>query len=141
VGFDLGQDLGHAVDVGFATEKSAGRKGQRLLDQMFAAAKPDLQPDLGGRRIEQGGKIRWRRPGDVEGEARQEMFDQIGLVCPQPVPLTAAEESAVSMIGCAIIGWRAACGARAARHAHRSVWNSRYNSRARGSIEEIYICS
>jgi len=25
--------------------------------------------------------------------------------------------------------------------AHRSVWNSRCNSRARGSMEEIYICS
>ncbi len=63
------EDLGHAVDVGLAADEPHVRKGQRLGDQMFAAAKSDLEPDLVGRRIEQGGEIgrgrlsRYRAPG------------------------------------------------------------------------------
>ncbi len=40
MGFDLRQDLGHAVDIGFAADEAGRGKGSRFRDQMFAAAEP-----------------------------------------------------------------------------------------------------
>jgi len=53
VGLDLGQDLGHAVDIGLAADEADIREGKRFGDQMLAAAEPDFEPDLAGRRVEQ----------------------------------------------------------------------------------------
>ncbi len=60
VGFDLRQDLRHAVDVGLAADEAEIGKGERFGDQMFAAAESDLEPDSVGRRVEQAGEIGWR---------------------------------------------------------------------------------
>jgi hypothetical protein len=49
------------------------------------------------------------------------MFDQVGLMRTQPVPLAAAEERAVRMGGGAIFGRCAASGVLAGSNAHRSV--------------------
>ena len=68
------------------------------------------------------------------------MLDQVGLVRAQLVALAAPEERAVRVLRGAIAGRHRDLGSRAC-DAHRSVWYSRYSSRARGSIDEIYICS
>ncbi len=38
MGFDLRQNLGHAVDIGFAADETGRGKSARFRDQMFAAA-------------------------------------------------------------------------------------------------------
>ena len=80
--------------------------------------------------------------GDVERQARQQLLDQIGLVRAQFVTLAPPEERAVPVRGIVVARSRSSesSGSRAA-DAHRSVWYSRYNSRVRGSIDEMYICS
>ena len=69
------------------------------------------------------------------------MFDQIGLVRAQPVSLAPAEERTVRVRGRVVAGQGVMIGRIAGCDGHRSVWYSRYNSRARGSIDEMYICS
>ena len=108
---------------------------------MFAAAESDLEPDRVGRRVEQVGEIGWRGAGDVERKARQQMLDQIGLVRAELVALAPAEERTVRVRGRVVAGRGVVIGWIAGGDAHRSVWYSRYNSRARGSIDEMYICS
>ncbi len=70
---------------------------------------------------------------------RQQMIDQVGLVGAQLVPLAAAEEGARRLA--VVVVRRIAVAMIVVRSVHRSVWNSRCNSRARGSIEDTYICS
>ena len=72
---------------------------------------------------------------------RQQIVDQVGLMNAELVALAAAEERAARMRRRAVIRRRVAIAGIAWGHRHRSVWYSRYNSRARGSIEEMYICS
>jgi len=69
------------------------------------------------------------------------MLDQIGLARAELVTLAPAEERTVRMRGSAVAGRGVMIGRIAGCNAHRSVWYSRYNSRARGSIDEMYICS
>ncbi len=69
------------------------------------------------------------------------MFDQIGLVRAELVALAPAEERAVRVRGRVVAGRGVVIGRIAGCDAHRSVWYSRYNSRARGSIDEMYSCS
>ena len=52
VGFDLRQDLRHAVDIGLAADEPDLGKCLRFGDQMLAAAKSDFQPDGIGLRLE-----------------------------------------------------------------------------------------
>ena len=68
------------------------------------------------------------------------MFDQVGLVRAELVALAAAEKRTVR-VKRAIVGRRVAPGGILVGSAHRSVWYSRCNSRALGSIDEMYICS
>ena len=72
---------------------------------------------------------------------RQQIVDQVGLVDAELVALAAAEERAARMCRRAVIRRRVAVAGIARDGHHRSVWYSRYNSRALGSIEEMYICS
>ena len=131
---DLRQDFCHAVDIGLAADEAGIGKGQRFRDQMFAAAKTDFEPDVFKRRFENIREIFRRGRADIERQARQQIVDQIGLMRAQLVALAPAEERALSMRVRVL-----AVGIGGARH--RSVWYSRYNSRVRGSIDEIYICS
>ena len=71
---------------------------------------------------------------------RQQIVDQVGLVDAELVALAAAEERAVRMRRRAVVRRRIAIVGLAGRD-HRSVWYSRCSSRARGSIDEMYICS
>src|SRR5262245_39683639 len=99
---------------------------------MLAAAKADLEPDIVERPVEDFGKLPGRGRRDVQRQPRQQGLDQVGLIGAQLVALAPAEERAlpVRMLAVGIEGAR-----------HRSVWNRRCSSRARGSIEEMYICS
>ena len=58
VGFDLRQDLGHAVDIGLAADEAGARKGARFRDQMLAAAESDFEPDVVDRRRRTGRRDR-----------------------------------------------------------------------------------
>ena len=138
---DLRQDFCHAVDIGLAADEPDVRKSLRLRDQMLAAAESDFEPDILDVAIKQLGKPRRRGRSDIERQMRQQIVDQIGLVDAQLMALAAAEERAARMCGRAIIRRRVAVAGIAWGSRHRSVWYSRYNSRALGSIEEMYICS
>ena len=52
VRLDLRQDFCHAVDIGLAANEAGIGKGQRLRDQMLAAAETDLEPDIFERPVE-----------------------------------------------------------------------------------------
>ena len=117
------------------------RKRLRLRDQMLAAAEADFEPDILDVAVEQIGKPRRRCRCDIERQMRQQIVDQVGLVNAELVALAAAEERAARMCRRAVIRRRVAVAGIARDGHHRSVWYSRYNSRALGSIEEMYICS
>ena len=121
MGFDLRQDLGHAVDIGLAADEARIWKGAALRDQMFAAAEADFEPDLIGRRVEQPGKIGWAGLADVERQPRQQLLDQLNLMDAQLVALAPSEERTVGDSGDAIAGRRIAISGIAAGDAHRSV--------------------
>ena len=104
MGLDLGQDFGHAVDIGLAADEAGIGKSTRLRDQMFAAAKSDLEPDLAGRRVEQAGETGRARSVDVERQPRQQMFDQVGLARAQSVALAPSEKRTVRVNGGVIVG-------------------------------------
>ncbi len=72
---------------------------------------------------------------------RQQIVDQVGLVDAEFMTLAAAEERAVRMRGRTIVRRRVAIAGLVGGGCHRSVWYSRCSSRARGSIDEMYICS
>ena len=113
---DLRQDLCHAVDVGLAADEAGVRKGQRLGDQMLAAAEADFEPNILERRFKNIRKIFRRRRADVERKTRQQIVDQVGLMRAQLVALAPAKERALAVRVLAVgIG-----GA-----VHRSVWYSR----------------
>jgi hypothetical protein len=108
---------------------------------MFAAAKSDFEPDIIERSVEQVSETIRRRRCDIERQMRQQVVDQVGLMDAKLVALAAAEERTAPVRCRAVVGRNAAiCGFVGSRY-HRSVWYSRYSSRARGSIEEMYICS
>ena len=121
MGFDLRQDLGHAVDIGLAADEAGIGKGARFRDQMLAAAESDFEPDFVGRRIEQAGEIGRAGLRDVERKPRQQMLDQIGLVRAQLVALAPPEERTARVSGDAIVGRRIAIAGIALCDAHRSV--------------------
>src|SRR6266478_707382 len=108
---------------------------------MFAAAESDFEPDFIGPRIEQITEIGRAGTGDVERKPRQQMFDQIGLTRAELVALAPPEQCAARLRGDAIVGRRIAFRSIAGCNTHRSVRYSRCNSRARGSIDEMYSCS
>ena len=94
VDLNLRQYLRHAVDVRLAADEAGIRKGARFRDQMFAAAESDFEPYvIGG--IEQSGKVGRAGSSDIQCQARQQMFDQIGLMRPQPVAFASSEERAM----------------------------------------------
>src|ERR1700739_4938748 len=102
---------------------------------MFAAAESDLEPCRIKRPVEQPGEIGRRGAADIERQPRQQLLDQVELMGAKLVALAASEERARPPIaglgqGLAIVGLERSA-------AHRSVWYSRCNSRARGSIEEM----
>ena len=92
MGFDLRQDLCHAVDVRLAADEAGIRKGTGFGDQMLAAAKSDFEPDGIDRSVEQSGKIGRLRAINFKRKPRQQMFDQVGLVRAQFMALAAAKE-------------------------------------------------
>ena len=109
---------------------------------MFAAAESDFEPDI----VDVGASNRSARPAgagaaDIERQMRQQIFDQVGLMDAELVALAAAEERAARMRRRAVVRRRVAVAGIARERHHRSVWYSRCNSRALGSIEEMYICS
>ena len=140
MGLDLRQDLRHAVDIGFAADEAGVGKGARFRDQMLAAAESDFEPDRVDRRVEQPGEIRRCGAAISSDKPRQQMLDQVGLMRPQSCDPCGGQRTSHAGARAspgdasrfvALAGWRA----------HRSVWYSRYSSRVRGSIDEIYICS
>ena len=72
VGLDLRQDLCHAVDIGLAADEAGFGKRPRFRDQVFAAAKADLEPDIGRAVLEQSARSPVRCP-DVERQMRQQI--------------------------------------------------------------------
>src|SRR5258708_32012941 len=135
---DLRQDLGHAVDVGLATDEPEMGKGARFRDQMFAAGESNFEPDFIGRWVEHVNEIGRAGASDVERKPRQQMFDQIGLTRAELVALAPPEERTVRVHGNALVGRRIAFRSIARSYTHRLVLYSRCNSRDRGSIEEMY---
>src|SRR5262245_35651275 len=106
---------------------------------MLAAAEADFEPDILRAVVEQLGESRRRWRSDIERQVRQQIVDQVGLMDAELVSLAAAEERAARMGRRAIIRRRVAVAGIARGGHHRSVWYSRYSSRALGSIEEMYI--
>jgi len=121
VRFDLGEDLCHAVDIGFAADEADMRKAQRLRDQMLAAAKSDFQAHALRLWVEQRCEVRRTRAGNVEREMRQQVLDQIGLMDAELVALAPPEERAVRVNRSAIAGRRVAMIGIARGAAHRNV--------------------
>ena len=106
---------------------------------MLAAAEADFEPDIIDVRREQAGEIGRSRVADVERDAAANArSDRPGAA--KLVALAPPEERAVRMRS-VIPGRCIAMGGIAPCAVHRRVWYSRCNSRARGSIDEIYICS
>ena len=141
VGLDLRQDFRHAVDVGLAADEAGVRKGQRFGDQMLAATEADFEPDMrqpAGRTARRGWRGRERRcraPG-AAAAARSGRPGASAVCGPCAARRTsrAGARPRHRRAMCAVVGI-------AGGDAHRSVWYSRYNSRALGSIDEMYICS
>ena len=115
-------------------------KTPRFRDQMLTAAEADFEPDIADRRGEQAGKIGRAGTADVERQARQQLLDQAGLMRAKLVTLAPSEERALRGSG-RVVGRGVAVVGIAPGDAHRKVWYSRCSSRARGSIDEMYICS
>ena len=123
--------------------KPVSGKAQRFRDQMLAAAKSDFEPDIAESALEEVGEswpardIRYRAPDAAAGFRSGRPGAKRSLW-----PLAAAEERAAAR---ARPRRRRATRRdrrwRGSRRHHRSVWYSRCSSRARGSIEEMYICS
>src|SRR5262249_62249863 len=67
--FDLAEQLGDAVLENLAADKADVGMQLRLLREMLAAAKPDLQPNVARWRGEQGPRI--ELPGFRQGEGQQ----------------------------------------------------------------------
>ncbi len=103
MGFDLGQNFCHAVDVGLAADESDICKGARFRNQMLAAAKSDFEPDVANRRLEQLSETVRRGAADIERQMRQQVFDQVSLTDAELVPLAAAEERAARMRDGAVV--------------------------------------
>ena len=116
-------------------------RSQAAVDQMLATAKSDFEPDIRRPAFEEIGKPRRCGRCDIERQVRQQIVDQVGLMDAELVALAAAEERAMRMGRGAVIRRHVAVADVARWDDHRSVWYSRYNSRALGSIEEMYICS
>ena len=93
--FDRGECLRHAVDEGFAADEADARVGRRRGDQVLSPAEADLQPHVRDGLREQCAQIAGRRRGHIDREARQQRFEQRGLMRPQRVALAPAEEGAV----------------------------------------------
>src|SRR3981081_1746212 len=80
MGFDLRQDLGHAVDVGFAADEADIWKGAGFSDQMLAAAESNFYPEIIDLSREKASEIGGAGLADVERKLRQQVLDQVGLV-------------------------------------------------------------
>src|ERR1700682_2069943 len=104
MGFDLRQDLGHAVDIGFAADEADPWKGAGFGDQMFAAAESDFEPEIIDRCIEQAREIGGPGLADVERKAWQQVLDQVGLVETKLVALAPSEKRTVGGSGRAVNG-------------------------------------
>src|SRR5258708_19220758 len=105
---DLRQDLGHAVDVGLATDEHEIGKGARFRDQMFAAAEPNFEPDFIGRWVEHVNEIGRAGASDVERKPRRQTFAQIGLTRAELVALPPPEERTVRGPGTPLVARRLA---------------------------------
>ena len=142
VRLDLRQDLRHAVDIGLAADEADVRKGLRLRDQMLAAAESDFEPDIVDCRRR---TVRRARAGAGVAISSARCGSRLSIRSawwmrslwplrrPKNEPCACADAPSSG-------GASRSPVSRGGSH-HRSVWYSRYNSRARGSIEEMYICS
>jgi hypothetical protein len=104
VGFDLREDLGHAVDIRLAADEARAAKVGRFRRKMLAAAEADFEPHLVDGGIEDLARLAWRGDRNIEREMRQEMFDQVRLMLTELVSLATAEEGALALGGVAGIG-------------------------------------
>src|ERR1700682_394459 len=125
MGLDLRQDLGHAVDIGFAANEADLWKGAGFGDQMFAAAESDFEPEIIDRHIEQTSEIGGAGLADVERKPRQQVLDQVGLVETELVALAPSEKRTGESSGSAVMGRGIAVGVAMGGtprgDAHRSV--------------------
>src|SRR6185436_7261315 len=112
-------------------------KRLRFRDHVLAAAESDFEPDIVDFAPENLDETVRRGRSDVERQVRQQIVDQVGLVDAKLVALAAAEERAARMQRCAVIRRRVMVSGLVGRSDHRSVWYSRYSSRALGAIEEM----
>jgi hypothetical protein len=83
---DAGQQLGHAVDEGFAADEIRVRLARRRLDEMLAAAEADFEPRFAARTKGQG-------LGEVEGQPGQQPGHQFGLMATKRLALRAPVEA------------------------------------------------
>jgi hypothetical protein len=90
---DCGERLGHAVDEGFDPQKADCGLTRGLIDEMLAAAKSDFDTDFLDADVKERAQIGRCRRCQVERQPRQQCFDQVGLVQPQPLALAAAKKS------------------------------------------------
>jgi hypothetical protein len=76
-----GKRLGDPIDERLAADKADIAMGAGLRQQVFAAAKADLEPDFARDEREEAGGARDRARRDVE--PGQKLFDQRGVIGPQ----------------------------------------------------------
>ena len=71
------QQRGDPIDEGLAADETDVGVGRRARRQMFATAKPDLEPEIVRRAVEQRGRLQ-RATGGGRGELqfRQQGFEQ-----------------------------------------------------------------
>ena len=102
--------------------KPVSAKSLCLRDQMLAAAKSDLEPQVVGSGIEQVADIGGCFACDIEREMRQQVLDEVGLMRAKLVALAAAEERTPRAV---VARRRLASSWIANGRRHRSVWYSR----------------
>ena len=100
-GLDASERLGHAIDERFDANKADVAMRFGLGKHRFAAAKTDFETDRRDRLDKQQGELGRRWPTKVEGQARQQRFEQLSLPRPQLMPLAAPEECA-DIVECGI---------------------------------------
>ena len=89
--FDQQNQLGHAVDEGFAAEMADIGMQARIVDQMLAAAKADFKPIGGFIRRKQ--RVRPDRSGTIDLQVGQSTGNPRSLFGPQAFSLPATIKS------------------------------------------------
>ncbi len=95
---DHGECFGHAVDERLDPNEAGLRPLQRLRGHGLAAAKPDLEKNVGDGGWKQRTQIGGCGPAKIKGKPRQQRFEQMRLLGTQFVALAPPEECTLLLL-------------------------------------------